>query len=120
MSAEESSTPAEIASQLLADGSVQDAYSIWKNAHDLNVSDLAGKVRHAATTINTRLSALCRERVMLSLEDMPDEHKSAKLLTKQVHDYFRQFLTFGLPSPSTGHVILILGREEVDRRMKRS
>lgn len=120
LSAEESSTPAEIASQLLADGSVQDAYGMWKHAQDLNASELAGRIRHAAITINTRLSALCREKVTTSSGELSDEHKMAKLLTKQVHDHFRQFLTFGLPSPSTGHVILILGREEVDHRMKRS
>lgn len=81
-------------------------------------------ISDTAKVCNDVLADICREEAMSMLGDSIDgvpivKTQAYKDWTKAVHLYLRERLSYGVPCPSTGLVMAVLGYEECLRRISR-
>ena len=109
----------EAAAAFIANPAVKAALTFWDANPDNSVSGLWQNLFHASQQCNDAINGICRQRAAESATSEPvEKSREYKDWVKTMHAHLRQKLTYGVPSPSTGLVMAVLGYEECSRRLK--
>ena len=107
---------AQAVSSFLAMGSVKVALSLQDEGDEETLWALWHRISDRASQANDALSVICHQRATDESTGAEDK-KRYKEWTKGLHASIREHLTYGMPSPSTGRVMAVLGYDECHRRL---
>lgn len=120
-------SPSELESVVARFLAVDEIQNTLKSLDNVDASDIRNfwqSISDASTRCNKILADMCHEQTSAMLGGHTDasaieKTQQYKNWTKAIHLYLRERLSYGLPCPSTGYVLAVLGYDEVLRRVNR-